>query len=102
MLSLSRVFISLVIPKIEVILLLDIIILLTRMRPIFISLLGMALNMRLIVIIMVLWILVICIAVRPIRTANHANIIGLKWLKFFIFIPITWSCAILNYDGFIH
>lgn len=72
------------------------------MRLIVISLLRTYSVLGLVIIILILEILVLNMSIRSIGSTHYANIISLKRLKFFIFISIVRSCAILNNYRLIH
>lgn len=102
LMSLSHVIVSLVVSVSKIILLLKVILLLTWMGSVIISKLCVVLLLRIIIKVLILLAGIISIAVWSVWTANHADIIGLKWLKLLIFCPIVWSCTIRYYNRLIH
>ena len=100
--SLGHVALALVVSVAEIALLLKIILLFIRMGPVIISKLRIILLLGNVVIILILAIRIICVAVGSIWTSNHAYVIGLKWLEFFIFSSIALSSTVWYYNRLIH
>lgn len=100
--GLGHVTVSLVVSVSKIILLLEVILLLTWMGSVIISKLCVILLLRIIIKILILLAGIISVAVRSVWTADHAYIIGLKWLKLLIFCPIVWPGTIRHYNRLIH
>ena len=99
---LSYFSIALVVSIVEIILRLKVILLLSWMWSILFSELLVILSLDIIIIILILINRIMCVTAWSIWATNHAYIIRLKWLEFFIFRSIIWSGTILNNNRLIH